>query len=121
MDEMFGEEDLRLTEAFLKQTPKTATADLGTMAGETSHLLARMLLVGPADRHLKPHPIADDGDLTERYSRLGHAERPGIHPQEEHLPRAGGGVTTQIGLVRSPSVVQRLVDEVRRRGKRTAR
>jgi len=120
MDEVFGEKGLSLSEAFLEQTPETAAAHLGPVAGETGDLLAGMLLVGTTDRHLQPHPIPHGGDLAERHAGLSHAERAGVHAQEKHLPRAGGGKATQVGLVRSPSIVQRLVDEVRRRGKRAA-
>ena len=80
MDEMIGEEALGLAEALLEQPPETATAHLRTMAGKPGHLLARMLLIRPADRHLQPHPVADGGDLAERYAGLGHPERTGIHP-----------------------------------------
>ena len=117
MDEVIGEEGLRLAEAFLKEPPETTAADLGTMAGEAGHLLARMLLVRASDRHLQPHPVPDGGDLPERDAGLGHAEGPWIHAQEEHLLRPRSRVATQIGLMRSPGVVQRLVDEVCRRGK----
>ena len=116
MDQVLGEESLGLAETFLEQTPEAATADLGSVAGEAGDLLARMLFFGTPDRHLQPHPVADGGDLAERHAGLGHAERSGIHPQEEHLLRPGGGISTQIGLVRSPRVVQRLVDVVRGRG-----
>ena len=120
MDEVFGEKGLSLSEAFLEQTPETAAAHLGPVAGETGDLLAGMLLVWTTDRHLQPHPLAHGGDLPERHAGLGHAERPGIHAEEEDLLRAGSRKATQVGLVRSPSIVQRLVDEVRRRGKRAA-
>ena len=120
MNEVIREEGLGLAEALLKQAPKTTTAHLRAMAGETGYLLARVLLLGSTDRHLQPHPVADGGDLAERHASLGHAERAGIHAQKENLPRAGGGKAAQVGLMRSPSVVQWLVDEVRRRGKRAA-
>ncbi len=121
MHQVIGEERLGLAEALLEEPPQPTAAHLRTVAGETGDLLAGMLLVGTADGHLQPHPVPHGGDLPERHAGLGHAERAGIHPQEEHLLRAGGGITTQIGLVGSPRVVQRLVDEVRRRGKRAAR
>ena len=81
MDEVIREEGLGLAEALLEQAPETTSAHLGAMAGETGHLLARMLLVGSTDRHLQPHPVADGGDLAERHAGLGHAERSGIHAE----------------------------------------
>ncbi len=120
MDEVISEEDLGLTEAFLEQAPETTTAHLGAMAGEPGHLLAGVFVVGSTDRHLEPHPVADGGDLAERHASLGHAERAGVHAQEEYLPRPGSREATQVGLVRGPSIVQRLIDKVRWSGKGTA-
>ena len=120
MDEVFGEEGLGRSETFLAETPQAATADLRTMTGETGHLLARMLFLRTSDRHLQPHPVPDGGDLPERYAGLGHPERTRIHAQEEHLLRPRSRIASQIGLMRSPGVVQRLVDEVRGRGKGAA-
>ena len=79
MDEVFGEKGLGLAKALLEQTPKTATAHLGAMAGEPSHLLARVLLLRSAHRHLQPHPVANGGNLTEGHASLSHAERAGVH------------------------------------------
>ena len=121
MHEMIGEEGLRLAEALLEQAPETTAADLGTVAGKAGDLLPRMLLVGSTDGHLEPHPVADGGDFAEGHAGLRHAEGAGIHAQEEHLLRAGGGITTQVGLMGSPGIVQRLIDEIGRRGKRSAR
>ena len=120
MDEMFGEEGLGRTETFLAETPQTTTADLRTVTGETGHLLAGVLFLRTPDRHLEPHPIPDGGDLPERHAGLGHPERTWIHAQEEHLLRPRSRIASQIGLVRSPGVVQRLVDEVRGRRKGTS-
>ena len=119
MDEVVGEEGIGLAEALLEQAPETTTAHLRAMAGETGNFLARVFLVRSTDRHLQPQPVADGGDLAERHTGLSHAEWPGIHAEEEDLLRAGSRKATQVGLVRGPSIVQRLVDEVRRRGKRT--
>ncbi|MEY4445891.1 MAG: hypothetical protein RL444_1004 [Verrucomicrobiota bacterium] len=85
VDQVIGEEGLGLAEAFLEEPPETATADLGPMAGEAGHFLARMLLVRASDRHLQPHPVSDGGDLPERHAGLGHAEGSRVHAQEEHL------------------------------------
>ena len=120
MDEVIGEEGLRLAEAFLKEPPETAAADLRTVTGETGYLLAGVLFLRTPDRHLEPHPIPDGGDLPERHAGLGHPERTWIHAQEEHLLRPRSRIASQIGLVRSPGVVQRLVDEVRGRRKGTS-
>ena len=90
VDEVLGEERLGFTKALLKQAPESATAYLGAMAGETSDLLGRMLPLRSTDRHLESHPVTDGGNLAERDARLRHAERPGVHPQEEHLPRSRG-------------------------------
>ena len=120
MDEVVGEESPRLTETFLEKPPQAATAHLGAMACKPGHLLTRVLLVGSTNRHLETHPVADGGDLAERHASLGHTERAGVHAQEEDLLRAGSRKATQVGLMRSPSIVQRLIDEVRRRGKGTA-
>ena len=120
MDQVVGEESLRLTETFLEKSPQAATAHLGAMAREAGDLLARMLLVGTPDRHLQPHPVSDGGDLAERHAGLGHAEWSGIHAQEKHLLGSVRRIPTQVGFMRGPGVVQRLVDEIRRRRKRTA-
>ena len=120
VDQMIGEEGLGLAETFLKEPPETSAADLGPMAGETGHLLARVLFLRPSDRHLQPHPIPDRSDFPERHAGLGHPERSRVHAQEEHLLRPRSRVATQIGLMRSPGVVQRLVDEVRGRRKGTS-
>ena len=117
MDEMFGEESFSSPEAFLAETPQSSAADLRTVTGETGHLLAGVLFLRTSDRHLQPHPIPDRSDFPERHAGLGHPERSRIHAQEEHLLRPRSRVATQIGLMRSPGVVQRLVDEVCRRGK----
>ena len=119
MNEVIREEGLGLAEALLKQPPETTTAHLRAMAGKPGHLLTRVLLVGSTNRHLETHPVADGGDLAERHASLGHAERAGVHAQEENLLRAGSREATQVGLMRSPSIVQRLIDKVRRRGKGT--
>ncbi len=118
MDEMVGEESFGLPETFHEETPQPATADLRAVTGKTGHLLARVLLLRPSNRHLQPHPIPDGGDLPERDAGLGHPEGTRIHAQEEHLLRPGSRIATQIGLMRSPGIVQRLVDEVsgRRKG-----
>ena len=79
MDEVFGEKGLGLAEAFLEQTPKTATAHLGAMAREPSHLLPRVLLLRPTHWHLQSHPIPDSSDLAERYAGLSHTEGAGVH------------------------------------------
>ncbi|MFM2211509.1 MAG: hypothetical protein RL639_703 [Verrucomicrobiota bacterium] len=120
MDEVLGEEGLGRPETFLAEPPQAATTDLRTMTGEAGHLLARVLLLRTSDRHLQPHPVPDGGDLPERHAGLGHPERTRIHAQEEHLLRPRSRIASQIGLMRSPGVVQRLVDEVRRRGKGAA-
>ena len=117
VDEMFGEEGFSRPEAFLAETPQTSAADLRTVTGKTGHLLARMLFLRTTDRHLQPHPIPDGGDLPERHASLGHPEGPWIHAQEEHLLWPRSGIPSQVGLVRGPGVVQRLVDEVGRRRK----
>ncbi|MEY3130651.1 MAG: hypothetical protein RLY12_1023, partial [Verrucomicrobiota bacterium] len=120
MDEVIGEECLGRPETFLAESPQTATTDLRTVTGETGHLLTRVLFLRTPDRHLEPHPVPDGGYLPERHASLGHPERTRIHAQEEHLLRPRSRVASQIGLVRSPGVVQRLVDEVRGRGKGTS-
>ncbi len=120
MDEMFGEESFSRPEAFLAETPQSSAADLRTVTGKTGHFLARVLLLRPSNRHLQPHPVPDGGDLPERHTGLGHPEGSWIHAQEEHLLRPRGRVTSQIGLVRGPGIVQRLIDEVRRRRKGAA-
>ena len=117
VDEVFGEEGFSRPEAFLAETPQAAAADLRTVTGKTGHLLARVLFLRTTDRHLQPHPIPDGGDLPERYAGLGHPKGSRIHAQEEHLLRPRSRIASQIGLVRGPSVVQRLIDEVRRRRK----
>ena len=114
---VIGEEGFRLPEALLKKPPEPAATDLRTVTGEPGHLLTGMLFLWPPDRHLQPHPVPDGGDLPERHAGLGHPEGSGIHAQEEHLLRPRGRVASQIGLVRGPGVVQRLVDEVGRRRK----
>ena len=117
---MIGEEGFGLPEALLAETPQTATADLRTVTGEARHLLARVLFLRTSDRHLQTHPVPDGGDLPERHAGLSHSEGAGVHAQEEHLLRPRSRVVSQIGLVRGPSVVQRLIDEVRGRGKGTS-
>ena len=121
VDQVIGEEGLGLAEAFLEEPPEASAADFRTMAGKAGHLLAGMLLVRASDRHLQAHPIPDGGDLPERHAGLSHAEGSRIHAQEEHLLGTRSRVATQIGLVRGPGVIERLVDEVRRRGKGAAR
>ena len=118
VDEMVGEEGFGLTETFHEETPQPTTADLRTVAGEAGHFLARVLFLRTPDRHLQPHPVPDGGDLPERHARLGHPEGTRIHAQEEHLLRPGSRMASQIGLMRSPGIVQRLVDEIsgRRKG-----
>ena len=115
--EVIGEEGFSRPETFLEKTPQTSAADLRTVTGKTGHLLARVLFIRTADRHLQPHPIPDGGDLPERHASLGHPEGPWIHAQEEHLLWPRSGIPSQVGLVRGPGVVQRLVDEVGRRRK----
>ena len=114
---MFGEEGLSRPESFLAETPQTSAAYLRTVTGKTGHLLTRVLFLRTPDRHLQTHPVPHGGDLPERNTSLGHPEGSRIHAQEEHLLRPRGRVASQIGLVRGPGVVQRLVDEVRGRRK----
>jgi len=79
MDKMIRKEGLGLAEAFLEQTLKTATAHLGAMAREPSHLLPRVLLLRPTHWHLQSHPIPDSSNLAERYASLSHTEGAGVH------------------------------------------
>lgn len=88
------------------------------MAGKTGDLLARVLDLWTSDGQLDAHPIADGGNFTEWHPRLGHAEGPRIHPQEENLTRSGCRVPSQVGLVARPGIVQRAVDKVSGRRKR---
>src|SRR2546423_13286883 len=61
------------------------------------------------DRGLDLEPVADSGDLAEGDAGLGHAERAGIHPEEEDAFRIVA-VTPEIKLVGAPGVMERVVN-----------
>src|SRR5688500_9111691 len=68
-----------------------------------------MFFPGFLDRGLKLHPITHCGNFAKRNSSLHHAERTGIHSEEEDffwtLP-----VPAQIFLVNTPGILQRMVN-----------
>ena len=62
-----------------------------------------------ADWRLDPHPIANSPDFSERHAGLDHSEWTWVHSQE-HNPFAAIAVFAQIGLVRKPGIIQRIVN-----------
>src|SRR2546423_3259483 len=61
------------------------------------------------DRGLDLEPVADSGGLAEGDAGLGHAERAGIHPEEEDAFRSVA-VTPEIKLVGAPGVMERVIN-----------
>src|SRR5690606_18703987 len=93
------EEAFRGAEGVANPAPDAAAAHLGARAVEALDRAFRMLDGGLADFPLDLQPVANDANLAEGHARLGHAERTGIHPQEDRF-LAALAVALEIALVR---------------------
>jgi hypothetical protein len=74
-----------------------------------------MLAFRFAHGFVNAHPVAHGGDFTEGHAGLRHAEGAGIHADQDDALFAAAKAP-QIGLMRRPGVVERLIDVFDRRG-----
>lgn len=75
-----------------------------------------MLACWRADLKVKPEPVPNCGNLTERDPRLYHAERTGVHSKENDA-LGSRAVGAQIGLVSLPGINERVINAGDRRSK----
>src|SRR5450432_951785 len=106
---MFLEEFVRCAEVFREQAPQTFAADFAAMTIEAKHRSFRMFFFRPVDRCPNAQPAAHGRDLAKWNSGLCHAERPGIHSEEQDAFPAVSE-TFQINLVRLPCVFEWVVN-----------
>ena len=111
------EKVLRLRIPFRKEPPEPATAHLRLVAVEAHDRPFRMLGHRLLHRSRDPHPVAHQGDFPKRHPRLRHAPGTRIHPEEKDaLFRITEAA--HIKLVRSPGILERVVDMRHRLGER---
>ncbi len=74
----------------------------------------RVLCPRPLNRAGEMHPSGDEFDITERYPGLHHAPGSRVHADQEDVasPRS---VTFQVGPMRLPGILQRVIDVAHRR------
>jgi len=108
-DIMLGEKSFRLNESLLHQPPEALTADLALKTAKAFHGPLGVFHRRFAHRRFDAHPVSHRRDLAKRNARLRHAERPRIHPHENH-PLARHPKSMDELTVRFPSVVQRIVN-----------
>src|ERR1044072_6685486 len=104
---MLAEKIFRRAKTFAKQSPQTLTADLAAVTIEPQHRPLRIFFSRLVDLRSDPQPIADRCNLSERNPGLRHAERAGIHP-EENDALCGVAIEPQIHFVRAPGVIERV-------------
>src|SRR5690606_24211494 len=108
-DEEARKEALGRPEAVAGPAPEPGAADLRAGAVETEHRALRMRMLRRVDPPGDAEPVPDERDVAERHARLHHAERSGVHPDEQDLARCGRRVPLEVALERLPSVRQRVV------------
>ena len=111
---MRREEILCAAEAVGKKPPETLTADFCARAIETVDWSLGSENLRVVDRFVNAQPVAYGRDLSKRDARLRHPEWAGIHPEKDNalFPIR---VSPQIGFVRGPSVIERIVNVCDRR------
>ena len=76
-----------------------------------------MLVRGPVDLALDAEEVAHERDLAERHAGLHHAERTGVHPEQDDATcRAAEAL--EVRLVRRAGVHERVVHARDRRAER---
>ncbi len=108
-DEVFGEEVFGVWIALGKESPEASARDFGLFAIEAEDGPLGVFGLGLLDRFADAHPVFDGVDFAEGNSGLGHAPGARIHAHEDDA-LFGGGVAFEVGMVRFPSVAQRIVD-----------
>ena len=103
------EELLRSAELIRRPAPEPPAADLAALAAEPFHRPLGMFCPGRLHRGLDPHPVPHCRHFPKGHPGLGHAERSRIHPEKEALFFPGPELP-QVGLVRRPGVIQRMID-----------
>ena len=96
------------------RAPQPRAAHLAAAAGEALDRALRVRLRRAADGRLDAEPVADEAHLTERHSRLRHAEGARVHAEKDHA-LARRGVARDVARVRAARVVERVVDAGDRR------
>jgi len=84
-NEMFFEEILGRSKSISKQTPQPSTTDFRPRTIEPLHGTFGMLLGRRANGCTNVHPIAHGSNFSKGHARLRHAERPGIHAEEDRV------------------------------------
>ena len=115
-DDGLRKEIVGTAEAATNPSPKSATTHFRPSARKTVNRTLGMLMRRCLDGGLDAHPVTHRRDLAEGHAGLHHAEGARVHAQEHDLlvPLAIAG---QIGGVRLPGILQRVVDVRHRRGK----
>ena len=90
------------------QPQKPGAAHLRARAREARDRPPRMLASRPSDRSRDPEEVAHHRDVAERNARLRHAERPGVHADQQHLSRRLRSPALEVRLVRHPGVASGL-------------
>ena len=115
-DEDPVEEPVGRREAIARPAPESGAAHLRARTREARDRPPRMLASRPADRSRDPDEVAHHRDVAERNARLRHAERPGVHADQQHsLSASFVAPALEVRLVRHAGVDERVVDERHRR------
>lgn len=81
----------------LSPSPEAGAADFGSCARKAFYRSFGMDLRRRCDRCVDLHPVTDKRHTAERYARLGHAPRAGIHTEPKHLAGLLGSKARQVG------------------------
>src|SRR5262249_40902720 len=109
-------------EARSRPAPQARATHLGARARKAFYRTRGMLARGLLHAALDTEPVAHERNLAERDTGLRHAERAGVHADEECLETSqlangarGPRIPLEIRLVRRPRVHERVVDVRHRR------
>ena len=114
-DEVVCKKGFCFAEALGKEAPEASAADFGIGAVEADDGALFVFALGFADGFVDAHPVADGGDFAEGDAGLGHAKGAGVHADEDDAFLAAAKAA-QVGLMRCPGVVERLIDVLDRGG-----
>ena len=113
--EVLAEEVFGCAEFGCEMAPEASAAHFGLRAVKTEHGAFGMLTRWFAHRFADFHPVTHGGDLAKGHAGLRHAEGAGIHADEDDF-FAATAKAGEVGGVRGPGVIERLIDEIDRWG-----
>src|SRR5438445_11817216 len=105
---MVPEKNFGRAESFSEESPQPSAADFGPWTGESFDRTLRMFAARFADGRFDLHPVAHGPDFAQWPASLHHAERAGIHAEEHHALTAAA-VFAQVGFLRAPGVIERII------------